>query len=134
MGRSAYAPGTVGALAAAAVGYAAAGVAGGAAVAVLAVGVTVAGQWAVHARGDATDDPQEVVIDEAAGQLVAISGVRPDLVHFIVAFCLFRLFDIWKPWPIRLVERKGGVWGVMGDDVVAGCLARIVLLGVQACT
>jgi phosphatidylglycerophosphatase A len=132
LGRIAHAPGTAGALAAAVVGYGVAA-AGGAAVAVLGACVTIMGQWAVLARGDVQDDPREVVVDEAAGQLVAVLGVRPDMVHFITALILFRLFDVWKPWPIRVVERKGGVWAVMGDDLAAGCAARIVLLGIDAC-
>ncbi|MCU0611106.1 MAG: phosphatidylglycerophosphatase A [Candidatus Eisenbacteria bacterium] len=130
IGRSPIAPGTLGAAAAAVVGYAVSAQWGVAACGAATVVTILAGQWACTARGDAADDPGEVVIDEAAGQLIALLGAghRPGCI--VLAFGLFRLLDIWKPWPIRQVEEKGGAWAVMGDDILAGCMAGIVVLAV----
>ena len=77
-------------------------------------------------------DPGAVVIDEAAGQYAALS-VLPWLPQtwtpWILAFLLFRLFDILKPFGIRKLEEKPGGWGVLLDDVAAGILAAVILLG-----
>jgi phosphatidylglycerophosphatase A len=51
------------------------------------------------------EDPGFVVIDEVAGQWIALIAVRPDWPHAVLALLLFRLFDIWKPWPIRRLEQ-----------------------------
>lgn len=83
-----------------------------------------------------TDDGA-LVIDEVVGQwlvLIGIGKVVPEgdsvrlVLYLAVGFGLFRLFDIWKPWPIRTVERKvAGALGVMLDDVIAGLLGLTVL-------
>lgn len=86
-----------------------------------------AGLWAVAARGDAHEDPPEVVVDEGCGQLVALVALPRDPVYYLAAFALFRLLDVWKPGPVRWIDR-GGSLSVMGDDVVAGLLARVILL------
>ncbi len=72
-------------------------------------------------------DPGEVVIDELCGYLVAMTGHPVSFVSILSGFLLFRLFDIWKPWPIRSVERKlqGGA-GIMVDDVLAGIFANVL--------
>jgi phosphatidylglycerophosphatase A len=77
-----------------------------------------------------------IVFDEVVGYLITALPLLPaaGLVHdakltgLIVAFLLFRVFDIWKPWPIRLLDRQvhGGV-GIMLDDAVAGLFAALVL-------
>jgi phosphatidylglycerophosphatase A len=73
-------------------------------------------------------DPQVVVIDEVLGQLLTLSGaLRFDLLTFALAFALFRLFDIWKPYPIRLIERIRGGAGIVLDDIMAGGYAALVL-------
>jgi phosphatidylglycerophosphatase A len=64
-----------------------------------------------------------VVIDEVAGQWIALIGIRADWEHALLALALFRLFDIWKPWPVRRLERLPGGTGIMLDDVAAGALA-----------
>jgi len=86
-----------------------------------------AGTWAAHRyasdRGEA--DPQRVVIDEVAGTLLALGCVRHEAAWLqALAFLLFRLFDIWKPGPIRRVEHlpPAGL-GIMADDVLAGLCA-----------
>lgn len=73
-------------------------------------------------------DPGSVVIDELAGQWVALLGVpRPGWGWLLAAFVLFRVFDIAKPGPVGWADRRGGAWGVMGDDLIAGALAAAVL-------
>lgn len=93
--------------------------------------VFAVGWWAaeIHARDNDLDDPGEIVVDEVAGQLVALAVVPPDLVYYVAAFVLFRIADIWKPWPVSLAERRlGGGLGIMADDIVAGFYAAIVLV------
>jgi phosphatidylglycerophosphatase A len=93
-----------------------------------------AGTWAAqrYAGERGEKDPQRVVIDEVAGTLLALGCVRhaPLWVQGL-AFLLFRLFDIWKPGPIRRVERlqPTGV-GIMADDVLAGLCAGALAFGV----
>lgn len=72
-------------------------------------------------------DPQQVVLDELCGYLVAMLGHPIGLLSIFTGALLFRVFDIWKPWPIHLVERKltGGI-AIMLDDVVAGIFANIL--------
>ena len=73
-------------------------------------------------------DPGCIVIDEIAGMMVTLIGLPFNLFTAAAGFILFRLLDILKPFPIRLIERRlpGGV-GVVADDVAAGILANIVL-------
>jgi phosphatidylglycerophosphatase A len=100
----------------------------------------LAGFWAVprYLRAAGGEDPSEVVIDEVAGQLLALCftvlplwwhGVA-DLLFaawpgWLVPFLLFRLFDIWKPWLVGRADRMGGATGVMLDDLWAGLFAGI---------
>lgn len=72
-------------------------------------------------------DPSEVVIDEVAGFLVAMIMVPPGVITIVCGFLLFRLFDILKPWPAGPMERIGGGWGIMADDLVCGLYANLVL-------
>jgi phosphatidylglycerophosphatase A len=86
----------------------------------------VAGVWFCRvAVADLADpDPSAVVWDEIVGYLVTMFLAPPGWVWLVVGFVLFRLFDIWKPFPIRYLERRlGGGWGVMVDDVLAGIYA-----------
>jgi phosphatidylglycerophosphatase A len=82
----------------------------------------------VVAVDSARKDPQVVVIDEVLGQWLTLAGaLRFDLFTFALAFGLFRLFDIWKPPPIRLIERIPGGAGIVLDDMMAGAYAALVL-------
>ena len=74
------------------------------------------------------DDPGPVVIDEVAGQWLAVSFVTPDLTLYSLGFLFFRFADIVKPWPVGFVDRriKGG-FGIMLDDVLAGLYAAGLL-------
>jgi phosphatidylglycerophosphatase A len=76
-------------------------------------------------------DPGFVVIDEVAGQWIALAVARVDVEHALLALLLFRVFDITKPWPARQLERLRGGWGIMLDDVAAGVYALLVMLVVQ---
>jgi phosphatidylglycerophosphatase A len=74
------------------------------------------------------DDPKGVVWDEIVGYLITMLFLPFNWVWMLGGFLLFRLFDIWKPWPIRWVDRqiKGGV-GIMLDDVIAAVFACVLL-------
>lgn len=73
-------------------------------------------------------DHPGIVIDEIAGFLITMFLAPPGLAWVILGFFLFRLFDIWKPWLISLVDKRvsGGI-GIMLDDVLAGIAAMIVM-------
>ncbi len=80
----------------------------------------------IVARESARKDPGFVVIDEVAGQLIALIAMRPDWKHALLALVLFRLFDITKPGPIRRLEALPEGTGIMLDDVAAGAFALIL--------
>lgn len=72
-------------------------------------------------------DPSYVVIDEVAGQLVTFLFLPVSAVNLILGTIAFRLFDIWKPFPIRKLESLEDGVGVMADDLLAGVYANLVL-------
>ena len=74
-------------------------------------------------RESGIKDPGFVVIDEVAGQWIALLFCPPDWAHALIALVLFRLFDITKPFPIRSLERLPAGWGIVFDDVAAGLYA-----------
>ena len=79
----------------------------------------------IVARESGRKDPGMVVIDEAAGQLIALIAVPADWRHAALSLLLFRLFDILKPPPVRQLERLPEGTGIMMDDVAAGVLALL---------
>jgi phosphatidylglycerophosphatase A len=79
------------------------------------------------ARADRDPDPGHVVIDEVAGQLVALIAAPLGWKSFLAGFILFRAFDIVKPPPVRQLERLPEGTGIMVDDIGAGLYALIVL-------
>lgn len=90
------------------------------------------GAWAAahYDRQTGGHDNAAIVVDEVAGQWIALLPAAPITVfaaawwHYALAFGLFRLFDIVKPWPAGRIDRQiGGGWGVMADDIVAGLYA-----------
>jgi phosphatidylglycerophosphatase A len=81
----------------------------------------------VVARAIGSKDPQFIVIDEVAGQLVTLLGVPLAWKTFLAGFILFRVFDIWKPFPIRRLERLPGGSGIVVDDLGAGVYALAVM-------
>jgi phosphatidylglycerophosphatase A len=150
-GLSPFAPGTAGSALALAAAWAAMrgsstvppsfAAAGGLLMSGLLVGF--AGVWlsGKTARLLSAKDPGCIVIDEVAGQLLACAAiplfryptVRAEAAAWLASFFLFRLFDVWKPGPIRTLQDLPGGWGIVADDVAAGllsagCLAAGALL------
>ncbi|MAO57079.1 MAG: phosphatidylglycerophosphatase A [Rhodospirillaceae bacterium] len=135
------APGTVGSLGALPIAWAVLAFGGGWVwLAVAAAAATAIGTWATAAvlRRSSVKDPGFVVIDEVAGQWIALLPVAlfpamggapgPDPVLFAGGFIAFRLFDILKPWPVSWADRSvAGAWGVMLDDLIAGAYAAGVV-------
>ncbi len=77
----------------------------------------------IVARQSGREDPQIVVIDEVAGQWIALLFCPIDWYHPLIALILFRLFDITKPFPARQLESLPSGWGIVFDDVAAGLYA-----------
>lgn len=88
---------------------------------------TVAGFWALARLPEAREDPSWVVVDEAAGMSLALV-FADGLLGVVLAFALFRAFDIGKPGPVGWADRRHGAFGVMADDLVAGAMAAVILL------
>ena len=106
---------------------------GPAAAALLALLLLMLGLWALKRLAEADQDPSWVVIDEGAGQALALAALPGfGWLGVALAFALFRLFDIWKPGPVRMLDRQKTPAGVMGDDIMAGAMAGMVLLLLQA--
>jgi len=73
-------------------------------------------------------DPGCIVIDEIAGMMVALIGLPFKLTTAVIGFILFRILDILKPFPIRILDKRvSGGLGVVADDVVAGIFANLLL-------
>jgi len=101
----------------------------------LALAAAVAGWLAVRALPqDGEHDPGWIVVDEAAGMLLALAALPAGAgwVGVALAFLLFRAFDILKPWPVSWADRRAGATGVMLDDILAGAMAAALLLAVRA--
>ena len=134
-GLSPVAPGTAGSLAALPCGVAllwAGGAWGWLLLGLAALLLLPLGAWAAahYDRQAGEHDAGAIVVDEVAGQWIALLPVAPTAVsgsvwwQIALAFGLFRLFDIVKPWPAGWIDRRiGGGWGVMADDVAAGLYA-----------
>ena len=85
-----------------------------------------------YLRGTHHKDPKEVVIDEVVGQWISLWALPITPLTLLLGFVLFRLFDIWKPWPISWADQISGAhslngFAVMLDDVIAGLMAWGVL-------
>jgi phosphatidylglycerophosphatase A len=99
-----------------------------AALGALAIGIPAATR-VEHEGG--REDPGYVVIDEVAGQWIALIHSRVNLSHLLAGFLFFRLFDIVKPWPARQLEGLPAGWGIMLDDVAAGVYALLLMQALQ---
>jgi phosphatidylglycerophosphatase A len=100
------------------------------------IGVTFLGVPAcgTYARSNMIHDPSDCVLDEVAGQWLALLPVAillrgDDWFAYLVAFLAFRLFDIWKPWPVWWAERLPGGTGIMADDIIAAVYAALLVWG-----
>ena len=93
-------------------------------VAISAVSIYVAGQ--AETLYGKTDD-QRIVIDEIAGLQVTMLPVAITGLHLCLAFVLFRIFDIWKPFPLDRLQKLPGGWGVVVDDLGAGIYGGLIL-------
>ena len=134
------APGTWGSLAAVLIGWGIERYIGFPALVIATLAVTALGFWSVNAalKDRPGEDPSEIVIDEVAGQWLALCFTLIPLWRhgvdslflgawpaWVVPFLLFRLFDIWKPWLVGRADRRGDAAGVMLDDLWAGLFAGI---------
>lgn len=94
------------------------------------LGICILGIFAAQAYEETsiTHDSQEIVIDEVAGFLITMALVPVSWKNISMGFILFRLLDIFKPWPIGYLDKKiqGGV-GVMADDIAAGLIASVIM-------
>ncbi len=125
-GHAPFAPGTVASVAAVAVGAALLWLSP-LALALAALAATIGGFFAIR-RAGVSGDPGWVVIDEFAGQWIAMLALpRPGIPGLVAAFILFRVFDIAKPGPVGWADRQGGAAGIMADDVIAGMIAALIL-------
>ena len=90
--------------------------------------------WLVCNKADQDSESKDnsfIVIDEVAGMIVALSFISHDVIFYLFTFLLFRLFDIFKPWPISWVDKniKGGL-GILLDDLIAGFAAGGIILAI----
>jgi phosphatidylglycerophosphatase A len=95
------------------------------------VAIALVGVWAASRAAEYAQkkDPQFVVIDEVSGQhLTYLFSLSPlNWKYLLLGFILFRVFDIWKPFPARQAESLPGGWGIMADDWIAGIFAALGL-------
>lgn len=97
--------------------------------------VSIIGLWAAREfeKASGEHDSGMIVIDEVAGIWVTLLAAMQTPFSVLLAFFLFRVFDVLKPWPISWCDKKlPGAWGVMVDDMVAGIFAAACLLGLRA--
>jgi phosphatidylglycerophosphatase A len=97
-------------------------------VAAFALGVWVSHVLVARLRAE---DPGWIVVDEFVGQWLALVFAPPGWIWLLAGFLLFRLFDVWKPWPVSWADRNvEGGFGVMLDDALAGLLAGLALAAI----
>jgi len=98
------------------------------------IAVTLLGIWSGGRveRALGTKDPGVIVIDEVAGMMLSVVTLPRSIPVLLAAFVLFRIFDIWKPFPARESQALSGGLGVMLDDLIAGLYALLVLLALRA--
>lgn len=96
---------------------------------ILTIAIFIIGIFAanIYSQITNTHDSGAIIIDEVVGQWVTLLFIPNEILYFIAAFILFRLFDITKCWPVNWAEKLPGGIGVMIDDLVAGLMAGIIL-------
>ncbi|HPG41358.1 MAG TPA: phosphatidylglycerophosphatase A [bacterium] len=72
-------------------------------------------------------DPGRVNWDEVAGMMITLLFLPKHWIIYAAGFLAFRFFDVLKPWPVNVMEKLPGGWGIMSDDVMAGIYSNIVL-------
>jgi phosphatidylglycerophosphatase A len=130
LGRVRPAPGTVASLASTVIALGIAELGGRLPVLLIGIFAMAVGGWAAehYVRENGVSDPSECVIDEVAGQFLACAFAPRTILGFALAFLLFRVLDIFKPWPIYLAERLPGGLGIVADDAVAGVLSGAIIV------
>ena len=131
LGYAPVAPGTVGSAAAIAIAFALHRQVPPIAFGAFGVLLAIPGIWAadVTAKTVNLKDPGMVVVDEVVGQWITLAGAAGyNWKSWLLAFALFRIFDIWKPAPVRQLEKLPGGWGIVADDAMAGVYGGLVLL------
>jgi len=126
VGYAPFAPATAGSAVTALVGWFIPAPALPEALTLLAVGTIVAGWIAGEAEKDLGHDAKPIVVDEVIGQSVALLLVPRTIPAFMIAFLLFRVFDVWKPFGAHAAQRFSGGVGIVADDVIAGITACAV--------
>lgn len=125
------APGTMGSLAAMPIGYGIVMLTGNSGLLLCAILLLIVGTRfaTIYGKKSGVKDDQSIVVDEVVGMWIAAVPAGTNIGLWLIAFLLFRFFDIWKPWPASYFDKKSkDGFGVMMDDVVAGIYA---LLGVS---
>jgi phosphatidylglycerophosphatase A len=102
----------------------------------LAIACTAPGIWAADqtAKAAGKKDPGIVVVDEVLGMWLTLAGMSTTapVRQWVLAFALFRILDIWKPYPVRKLESLAGGTGIVADDLGAGVYGALVLVAVRA--
>ncbi|MEO9899723.1 phosphatidylglycerophosphatase A [Nisaea sp.] len=133
-GQAPFAPGTSGSLAALPFAWLFLWLGGWQLLLAAAVVVTLVGFWSAgrYAESLGYEDPGSVVIDEVAGQWIALLPAALDPVSFAIGFAAFRILDITKPFPASWADKKlTGALGIMLDDIFAGIYAALIVLAAQ---
>jgi phosphatidylglycerophosphatase A len=129
IGRAPFAPGTVMSIVALFLAWPIAVFGGRFPLLMAGIAISAIGTWACehYARDTRQADPSEAVVDELAGQWIACAFAPVSLLAFALAFVLFRIFDILKPWPISRLEKLPGGIGIMADDLGAALAAGVII-------
>ena len=130
VGLSKFAPGTCGSLAALPLAWVIFEFGNSSGLIIAVITTLLIGIWATNCYCETIEDkdPPQVVVDEVAGQILAVAFIPASISNYLIGFIIFRFFDIFKPWPIRWIDEniKGGV-GVMMDDILAGIFSAAIL-------
>ena len=79
------------------------------------------------ARAMGKNDPGSIIIDEVAGMMISLVALPVTWPVYLAGFLLFRFLDIFKPFPLKRVERLPGSWGIMLDDLLAGLITNLIV-------
>lgn len=131
-GLAPFAPGTFGTLAAIPLYYLSLGLSLEMYLLLIIAGFSIGVYWCEFtSKALGVHDHSGIVWDEIVGFFITMIAVPFSLLNVVLGFILFRLFDIWKPWPIKLLDQKvSGGFGIMIDDVLAGIFALACLHGI----